>query len=567
MRHVCRYSQLAVLAFCVIFAIPGAGCAKKKSTTSESSSCAAIDGVAWTPNISGAGASNHDTGAEVSKTILSASGPVTGLGQAAPASREIDVEIDMTEDLGAFGSLTLVAKVTGMPAGLDGSAYPALVYLSDGTYDYINLARAGSGGDCAQNGYYTCNGVSCTSNSACLVNWPSAYFDRTHWQQHQIPSFGYGSVNTFPSCNWTEGAEAPSTDSACAFNTHFFPSEYSVPRLRYGGKYHAKYVLLAANYATVTTAAAAQLEVTVIKKKEAATATAIGGAVDLNIVIVGSDNIAASRTVKGKQNLDSLFTLVQQYFGHENVGVKLGSVNAIEWGCEAGGDSYANVGAMKLGDMFSGSKDLIPEASELKALNIFLVSTIDDDVSGEGSNLTILGLSGAIGGPMLRGTAASGLAFSSFDKLATYNPLCSGTGECSIQHQEADFVDMGATIAHEMGHFLGLNHPTEAQGSKHDVVYDTPVCTARSASSGYITISSCLNSDTHVYSPTGKTCKQVCTGYSSSSGVFCPEAMECQFNHIMWWTSKNFKEGTALGDGNVFSHDSSVIINYNPFIQ
>ncbi|MEK6706715.1 MAG: hypothetical protein AABZ06_13100, partial [Bdellovibrionota bacterium] len=65
----------------------------------------------------------------------------------------------------------------------------------------------------------------------------------------------------------------------------------------------------------------------------------------------------------------------------------------------------------------------------------------------------------------------------------------------------------------------------------------------------------------------GLKCSEVCTDYNSTEGVFCDTKAECQFNHLMWWTSKNFKEGNGTGDGNIFSTQSGLILNYNPFVQ
>jgi hypothetical protein len=35
---------------------------------------------------------------------------------------------------------------------------------------------------------------------------------------------------------------------------------------------------------------------------------------------------------------------------------------------------------------------------------------------------------------------------------------------------------LGQTMAHEIGHFLGLRHTTEHGGSEHDPISDTPEC-------------------------------------------------------------------------------------------
>jgi hypothetical protein len=37
-------------------------------------------------------------------------------------------------------------------------------------------------------------------------------------------------------------------------------------------------------------------------------------------------------------------------------------------------------------------------------------------------------------------------------------------------------ADMGQTMAHEIGHFLGLRHTSEHGGAAHDPITDTPEC-------------------------------------------------------------------------------------------
>jgi hypothetical protein len=345
----------------------------------------------------------------------------------------------------------------------------------------------------------------------------------------------------------------------CAFNSTFFPTGagYATPRLRYGGTYTAKYVLLANSYKTIN-GYTADLEVTVIKKTD----SNAGGAIDLNVILVGTKNVQASRTTTGQRNLDTLFSKVYSYYNQAGTGVKLGQINPIEFPCDQCGDYYADMPVSDLSYLYLNSASLIPASSYGKAVNLYMVSTLPDASSG---GFTILGLAGAIGGPLTPASPVGGVSFSSFNELDQYNPLCS-TDPCSNTTLEPSFAEFSETIAHELGHYLGLNHPSESDGSTHDAVDDTPVCTATNAS-GYLSISSCRLLDTNAFQGTGSTCNAACTGYSASSASFCATAQECQFNHIMWWTTKNWSTSAGAGDGKLFSPHSGGIINYNPFIQ
>ena len=374
-------------------------------TCGSSTQCATITGSAWTPAVSAAAATNHNAATTVTKSVQTATGTVIGMGQAAPPTVEVSFTIDMTQDLGARGSLTLVANVTNYPSALQGGAYPLLVYLSDGTNEYINLARAGSGGDCAASGYFTCGGSVCSANTSCTISAPSAYMDRSHWEQHQAPNIsavGSPSTNTFPTCNWTGGTAGSATDPNCAFNSTFFPASMPL-RLRYGGNYTAKYVMVSDSYATLTSRTAT-LELSVYKKTTAATVGATTGAVDFNVFLVGDTNIQASRTAKGKQNLDTLVSTVAEYFAQANSSIGVGSVNAVEWTCALGGNTYSDLPVSQLGTALSSGSALAPAGTEGKAINIFLVSTSSDDESGA-TGFTILGFDGAIGAPPKNSTA------------------------------------------------------------------------------------------------------------------------------------------------------------------
>lgn len=90
--------------------------------------------------------------------------------------------------------------------------------------------------------------------------------------------------------------------------------------------------------------------------------------------------------------------------------------------------------------------------------NIFLVNYI-----GGGG---ILGIAGGIPGPqIIQGTAHSGVAIN----------MIGGFG--ALTH---DFLLMqGSTMAHELGHLLGLFHTTESEGKSFDPIADTPSCPAK----------------------------------------------------------------------------------------
>ncbi|MBI4666242.1 MAG: hypothetical protein HY751_07530 [Nitrospinae bacterium] len=106
-------------------------------------------------------------------------------------------------------------------------------------------------------------------------------------------------------------------------------------------------------------------------------------------------------------------------------------------------------------------------------MNLFLVR----HMSGGG----ILGMAGGIPGPQLiQGTAHSGVAVNMMGGLTRMT--------------EAHLLLQGATMAHELGHFLGLFHPTESDGAQFDPISDTPECPASQYDSdhdGQVTAEEC----------------------------------------------------------------------------
>ncbi len=568
-----RYLRVLALFFLVSLLV--ADCSSSSSSSSTPGgggptyTCNTITGTAWVPSVPGTGNANHTpSNITVATTTMTASAPIIGLAQAAPAGVETSFAIPMSTGLGPYGSLMLTAQVSGFPGGLQGGAFPLLVSLNDGTNEYINLARTGASGDCWNAGYYTCSDAGCIPSTGCVINSPSAYVDRTHWEQHQLTNAtatNTPSTNLFPTCNWTNGAGTV-INPTCAFNTTFFPS--ATTQLRSGVSYTAKYVLVSDSYSSVPAGYSATITVNITKKTTVTSSQ--GGAFDLNIILVGDQTVSDSRTAKGSQNLNSLVNDVATIYGATSPGpnLKIGNINAIEWSCNQGGEPYATVDISQLGAMFGSSSTLVPVGEQGKSLNVFLVSGITDN-SGGTAGFTILGYDGAIGGPLLAGTAVSGVTASTFDSLATYNPNCpAGSAPCPTVDEESAFREFSTVIAHELGHYFSLNHPSEYPGTQHDIIPDTNTCTATQDIGGtlQLTIQACQTDTTDDQDPTSVSCHSQCPVYNANNGTFCPTVQACQFNDVMWWTVKNYYDGGG-SDGNMFSPDSSILMNYNPVVQ
>jgi hypothetical protein len=93
-----------------------------------------------------------------------------------------------------------------------------------------------------------------------------------------------------------------------------------------------------------------------------------------------------------------------------------------------------------------------------RAVNVYCVGAFEPPL------LNVVGLSGGIPGPSFNGTHDSGVIIRTSPML-----VC---GDCADA--------FGSLFAHELGHYFGLYHTTEANQEAADPFHDTPLCEERS---------------------------------------------------------------------------------------
>lgn len=188
-----------------------------------------------------------------------------------------------------------------------------------------------------------------------------------------------------------------------------------------------------------------------------------GGKLDLDLFYVGAAGLAPTRGTPPPAIAQALETFRRIY---AHAGIEVGQVRQ---------HVVRGVLALRLGRI-TGSADQgfpgLPELYSLSAgapgpsVSVFLADAIDD----------VAGISGGVPGPLgENATGISGVAI-------------------STQIHIANGFDLGETMAHEVGHYLGLFHTTESGGEVLEALPDTPECPAsRDANrDGLLSVTECV---------------------------------------------------------------------------
>ena len=187
--------------------------------------------------------------------------------------------------------------------------------------------------------------------------------------------------------------------------------------------------------------------------------------VDIHVVFVGVEAISDAMNAKsagGDVSLQAALSGLNELWA--DLDLSIGSVRYTDFSGDV--DTYAN---LEGGEEFG---DLLRTASDDAELTFFLVAGFD--LGDGGSRL------GRAGGPP--GLAGHG-----------------GTSKSGVVVNVANLVaspeEVALTMAHEGGHFLGLFHPTESDGSGVDPLADTPEC-ADTDGDSVLTTAECTGSGT-----------------------------------------------------------------------
>ena len=176
------------------------------------------------------------------------------------------------------------------------------------------------------------------------------------------------------------------------------------------------------------------------------------GTVDLNFYLTGAQGWLPD-TIQTDPYFAACIARVNELYGR--IGIEVGAIRFHEI------DPGFSVISIAEGE--TGLEDLVSQSiqDETEGINIFFV---DEILTGEPDYPSIPGVSASVPNPpYLPGTVASGVA------IALNGPL-----SVAPANRFLDPPAIGQTLAHELGHALGLFHTSEYDLVSHDVYADTP---------------------------------------------------------------------------------------------
>ena len=278
---------------------------------------------------------------------------------------------------------------------------------------------------------------------------------------------------------------------------------------------------------TVYAYPASAYDITVLLKTAASPAAPISasGKVDLAFYLLteewdGQPDPAAAAKAALAPMLSSFGSI------YASAGISLGNVNVYNLPASVKAKFNGAVNA----DDSSPSGDLaqlLTNALPGNQMNLFLVDRIPS--SSNPSGTTTVGLDGTIPGPAtFGGTVQSGAIVSVVDLAAAPSRVA-------------------YIAAHETGHFLGLYHTTEADGTWFDPLTGTPQCPCSSCRPAGAA-QACQNSSNSVSAP------YAMTGFDCTRSASCGGG-----DHLMFWVISSQSAGTI-------SADEGQVMRANPLV-